>query len=155
MRRPTFRPLLTRLEPRDLPATGVAKLVATPSLLSPPDNRLVRVEVTGRVEENRLNVRPQVDFQVVDEYRRVEPSGRVKLTPVSASAYTFKFPVYLQARRSGQDKAGRQYYVIVVASDLDNAQGLVVPVLVPFRAVKSGPAMVRSSAHIKPRNEPR
>lgn len=146
MRRPKFQPSVQGLERRELLATAVSNLVAKPSLLSPPNNRFVNVEVTGTVFENRADLRPSVEFHVVDEYRRFEPSGKVKLSRVSTGVFEFKFTVVLQAKRASKDTAGRQYYVIVGATDPDNSQGLVVPVFVPYNKVSPKKSIVSSSA---------
>lgn len=149
MPRAKFRPAVTRLEPRELLATAVSNLVASPSVLTPPNNGFVRVVVTGNVVENRVKVLPNVDFTVVDEYRRYEPSGKIKLKKLTPTVYSFEFTVTLQAKRSSQDTAGRQYYVIVGTSDLDNSQGLIVPVLVPYNKLKPGQTIPRMSDQVK------
>ena len=153
MRRPKFRPSVTALESRELQATAVTDLTATPAILSPPNNRYVRVTITGNVLENRRKVIPDVDFRVTDEYRRIEPSGPVKLTRLSKIAFGFKFTITLQAKRASEYPAGRHYYVLVETSDLDNGQGLTIPVLVPLNKLKPGQTTVKSTVLMKPRTK--
>ncbi len=108
----------------------------------------MKVEIAGTVIETRKKLVPNVQFQVVDEYRRFQPSGPVRLTPIAgAKAWTYKFSIVLQATRSDQDKEGRQYFVNVGTSDLDNSQGITVPVLVPFKALKPGQVLKSTAQH--------
>lgn len=143
-----FRPEVLGLESRELLATAVTSVVANHRFLTPPNNRFVSVEISGAVIETRKKVVPNVRFQVSDEYRRIEPSGPVHLTRIpGANAWTYKFPVVLQAKRSNQDTAGRHYYVLVGTSDLDNSQGITIPVLVPFKALKPGEIPKSTAEH--------
>jgi hypothetical protein len=133
-----FRPTVSGLEDRRLPATAVANLLITPSVLTPPNNRFVKVEVSGNILETATRIIPDVVFHVSDEYRRIEPSGRVILTGLSPTVYSFKFTITLQASRSSQDQDGRQYFVTVASTDRDGSQGHTLPVLVPQNALKPG-----------------
>lgn len=146
-----FRPVCGGLEPRELPATTVSKLIATPSILTPPNNRFVKVDVTGFVVESNKKVTPTAQYHLVDEYRRYEGQGRVKLTRIGPGGYSFAFSVIVQARRAQEDIAGRQYFVIVGSQDSQNAGGLVVGVLVPHDKVRPGQTVKTSSvSHMKP-----
>ena len=149
-----YRPSVVGLEPRDLPATAVASLVVTPAILSPPNNRFVAVQVSGRVIESNPKARPGAQFHVIDEYARYQPSGKVTLTNETSTVYNFSFKVVLQARRAQQDIGGRQYNVIVGAQDDQNAQGLAVSVLVPHNKVNTTAGVQTSSiAHMRVRHK--
>ena len=147
-----FRPDVNRLEMRELLATAVSSLVVTPALLTPPNNRFVNVAVTGIVIESNKKVVPVTQFQVSDEYRRFEPGGRVVLNRLNPTTYSFKFKVVLQATRSSQDTAGRQYFVLVGVQDYQNGAGLTVPVLVPYKNLPPGHKVMSASAHMKVRS---
>src|SRR3954451_15250170 len=110
--RATSRRVREPLDSRELP-TLITTLTATlaPALLFPPNGRFVPVTVTGTVQEfnfaggrltqlapSQIKTPPTTNIQVVDEYRRVEPHGRIALTP-RAKDYTFTFTTYLQASR--------------------------------------------------------
>jgi hypothetical protein len=98
----------------DLTAPAVT-VSASPSLLRPPNGRMVPVTVSGTVTDNLSGVDPSsAAFAVVDEYGSVQPSGPVSLGPGGSYAFT----VLLQASRLDTDKDGRQYTITVSAKDL-------------------------------------
>lgn len=142
------RPGVEGLEVRDLPATAVASLVASPAVLNPPNNRFVAVTVRGVVIESSPKARPAARFQVSDEYRRYEPSGPVTLVKRTPTVYDFQFTVVLQARRVQQDTAGRHYFVNVGSEDSQNANGRTVAILVPHNKLKPGQTVPTSSARL-------
>ena len=145
-----FRPEIDSLENRKLLATAVATVIASPALLSPPNDRFVKVTVHGTVYETISKITPTAIFQVSDEYRQFEPGGKVVLNRTSPTSYAFRFSVTLQAHRSSQDYAGRQYFVLVGAQDFQNAHGLTIPVLVPFKAATTSQLLkATSSAQVR------
>jgi hypothetical protein len=89
---------------------------ATPSILWPPNGNLVTVTVSGTIQDNPGG--SGVDtlsacFFVVDQYRKVQPSGGVTV----ARDGTYSFTVQLKATREGNDPDGRVYNIAVNASD--------------------------------------
>ena len=89
---------------------------ATPSILWPPNGKLVTVTVSGTIQDNPggSGVNPHnTCFFVVDQYGKIQPSGRVTL----ASDGSYSFTVQLQASRDDNDPNGRRYTIDVSASD--------------------------------------
>lgn len=133
-RRPRrLRPAVAPLEERVAAAVDVAITSVQPQILFPVTNRLVPVTVTGFIVSTRPTA-PAVRYQVVDEYRRYEPGGRVELTPFPTGGYEFRTTILLPAAK-GDDAAGRQYNILVSASDQDNAYGRYAGVIVPGQPV--------------------
>ena len=113
---------------------GLYKITVVPQVLPPTSNgRFVPVTFFGQVKGTRPAATGY--FHVTDEYRRVEPSGDVTLTPAGKSlgfyVFDFRFTVDLQAKRSTNTPDGRHYDVLVGAADADNSDGKTVTVLVP------------------------
>ena len=146
--RRSFRPSLARLEARELLATAVSSITALPAILNPPNNRFVAVTITGFVIDSSAKETPHAQYQVTDEYRRFEPSGRVTLTKILPTVYKFKFSVVLQARRAQTDLNGRHYYVAVGAQDSQNAEGLTIGLLVPHDKLAPGTPPVSSTVQL-------
>lgn len=121
---------VTPLEGRCLMFAGATATV-TPDVLFPPNGRFVPVTVTGQVIETNKRLTPTASFQVIDEYRRVEPSGPITLVRRPDGNYDYSFTIRLQARRATQYPAGRRYYIIVAASDSEGGTGPTVAVQVP------------------------
>lgn len=136
-RRLRRRPLeVSTLETRTLTTITGISVTADTNILTPPDGRLVPVTVTGQVI-NDNTAAPVVAVQVIDEYRRVNTVSSIPLTRSeemngAPRPYLYSVTLHLEASRSDQDRAGRQYYVIITAKDADNGVGRVVPVIVPF-----------------------
>jgi hypothetical protein len=87
---------------------------ANPSILWPPNGQLVAVTISGMVVDELSGVDPNmVRFAVADEYGMHEPSGRI----IPRSDGTYTVTVSLEAARSGRDKDGRLYTIIVSARD--------------------------------------
>jgi hypothetical protein len=86
---------------------------ASPTSLWPPNHKMVSVHVTGTVTDASGGVPGSVSFHVVDEYGKVQPAGTAT---VDANG-NYSFNVSLQSSRLGQDKDGRQYRIIVTATD--------------------------------------
>ena len=102
--------------------------VARPNVLWPPNHKLVPVVVTGHVSDNLSRIEHVVTYQVVDEYREVQPGG----SAVVNARGNYRFVVDLQSSRLGQDKNGRQYVVLVTARDVAGnyaraSSGVLVP----------------------------
>jgi hypothetical protein len=115
---------------------------AMPVRLAPPNGRLVPVEVSGRVSSN-LPQRPSVTFRVIDEYRRVDRVGTLKLRRTAAIPklnyyeYTYSKRIPLPASVSSSDSSGRSYYILISAGDQENGQGKYLPVLVPLNGTRA------------------
>lgn len=129
-----YRPSCDSLESRDLTVVSSVTGIAMPNVLQPPGNRWVNVTVKGTVN-NTLRVRPQVNYQVIDDYRLVQPSGTVKLTRFyskpSDHRYSYEFKVRLPAQVADDDSSGRHFFVLVSAGDAQNGNGKYMPVWVP------------------------
>jgi hypothetical protein len=87
--------------------------MANPTSLWPPNHKFVPVTVSGHVTDASGGVPSMVSYRVVDSYGQVQPSG----TAVVHANGNYSFVVMLQASRLGQDKAGRNYSIIVTATD--------------------------------------
>lgn len=160
--RRAFRPALGKLEKRELLATTVSVLMATPATLNPPNNRFVAVRVFGNVIDSSPKATPHAVYQVTDQYRRIEPGGRVTLTKVTPTVYAFSFTVTLEARRGQADVGGRHYYIEVGSEDTQNAGGQTIAVYVPHDKLKPGHFPITSGfqlpthtpKHLPPANPP-
>lgn len=131
-----FRPEIGNLERRELMATAVSSLFVRPAILSPANGRYVTVTVSGKVTESSAKRTPGGQFHVIDEYARIQPHGKVVLTKIEPTIYSYSFTIKLQASRANSDSSGRQYNVIVGSQDDQNAHGLAVSVLVPHNSVE-------------------
>jgi hypothetical protein len=130
-------PEVCALEARELTTiTGFSPVTSSTQILTPPDGRRVPVTLTGAVSNDRPTP-PIVELHVIDEYRRVNtafrvPVGRLEIPERSDRVYSYSSTVLLEASRSDQDRAGRQYYLFITVEDEDNGGARVVPVVVPF-----------------------
>jgi FG-GAP-like repeat len=108
------------------PVVGIS---VSPNELWPSNGRLVPVTVFGTITDAGAGLDlPSATFVVSDEYGRVEPHGRVVLSPSG----DYSVDVTLQASRVGSDQNGRLYRVTVVAKDLAGNIGRAgVDVIVP------------------------
>jgi hypothetical protein len=84
----------------------------TPTVLWPPNGKMVPVTLSGTITDTGCNV-TSAAYAVTDEYGHVQPSGAVTLGAGGA----YSFTVLLQASRLGTDLAGRLYTVSVRASN--------------------------------------
>jgi len=101
---------------------------ASPSSLWPPNHKFVPVTVSGHVSDASGGVPGFVSYRVVDEYGQVQPSGTAR---VDANG-NYSFVVRLQSSRLGQDKDGRQYTILVAATDeAGNSGSTATSVVVP------------------------
>lgn len=126
-------PEVVTLEGRRLLSLSVTALEVTPSVLWPPNGRFVPVTVTGKLlqfeivtvnDKSKVIVRSlpgerRANFQVTDEYRRIEPHGPVHLVDDGDGKYSFAFTIKLQASRVTEYPAGRRYYITFGAMDRD------------------------------------
>lgn len=103
-------------------------LSLTPSVLWPPDGRMVPVLVSGSIADDVSGVSAgSAAFAVQDSYDVVHASGAITL---SNGSYSFTVP--LPAARRGTDPNGRTYTVIVTAQDkAGNAGSSSATVIVP------------------------
>lgn len=133
-----YRPSCDSLESRDLTVVTSVTGIANPNVLQPPGNRWVTVSVKGTVN-NTLKVRPSVNYQVIDDYRIVQPAARVKLTPYfnkpSDHRYTYEFTVKLPAQVASSNTGGRHFFILVSAGDAQNGAGKYMPVWVPLKPI--------------------
>jgi hypothetical protein len=89
-------------------------VAASLSRLWPADGKMLTDTISGLVRDQLSGVAPgSVTFRVIDEYGEIQPAGPVSLQ----SDGTFSFVVMLEARRLGADQSGRDYRVVVTASD--------------------------------------
>jgi hypothetical protein len=132
-RAPARRPTLDVLETRELLTFTGFTADNRPKILFPANTRFVPIVITGTVNILEKRLVPQLNFQVVDEYRLIQPSGPVKARRLEGQpgAFTFSFTVSLQAKVRAHDRFGRQYFITVAARDSKGSVGKVLPVLVP------------------------
>jgi hypothetical protein len=109
-------------------------IAASPTVLSPPNRRLVTVTVSGAITDGDNGSGVQAStYQVLDEYGQIQPSGSVTLGQDGEYAFT----VVLQASRQGNDRDGRLHTIEVSATDDAGNQGVAsatvtVPLSKPF-----------------------
>lgn len=116
-------------------AVDVAIDTVEPQILTPVNNRLVPVVVSGFAVSTRPGNVPFTRFQVIDEYRQFEPSGRITLERINADSFRYSFTVNLPASKGTNDSVGRQFNILVITSDQDNAAGKYKGVIVPGEPV--------------------
>ena len=132
------RPELTVLEARTVMNATVLSIAASPNALWPPNGRLVPVTVSGVIHDDDGNG-IGANYRVRDEYGAVQPRGPVALSENPNGTFSYSFSVLLQARRSGQDRDGRQYQIVVTAFDDHSSDRAVTVVTVPHdRGNRSG-----------------
>jgi len=90
---------------------------ADPDNLWPANKKPVRVRVTGTVVDNVGVVSAR--YVVTDEYGKPQPSGPITL----AANGSFKFTVSLAAVREPKDKDGRDYTIVILATDAAGNEG--------------------------------
>lgn len=109
--------------------TGPALSLKTPapSILWPPDARMVDVRITGNADDGLSGIE-SLSYTVDDEYNRIGGAGSVTANADGG----FTFTVRLKAARLGNDRTGRVYTVNVTAVDAaGNATTRSVRVFVP------------------------
>jgi hypothetical protein len=141
-------PELTPLEDRMLLYFSV-EATAVPSTLWPPNGRFVPVTISGTLREfsiqgnkpifQKLGGPKKANFQVVDEYRRDEPQGPIQMVDAGGGKYTFSVTVNLEAERADEFAAGRRYYVVVGARDVNGWGSDIATVQVPHSLKDRGP----------------
>jgi Tol biopolymer transport system component len=92
----------------------VVSVSAKPSILWPPDGKMVPVTISGKMADNLSGIDPSTTvFAVSDQYGAVQPSGIVSVA--ADGSYSIQLP--LEARRDGQDPNGRLYTITISAQD--------------------------------------
>lgn len=140
-------PVLDPLERRECLLFAV-KASITPAPLWPPNNQFVPVTISGTFTEYKvggpkpiqmnLGGAKKANFQVTDEYRQDEPFGPIKMIDKGHGVYDFSVTFHLQASRSTEFPAGRRYYIVVGAKDVDGWAGKTVHVQVPISLTDRG-----------------
>lgn len=101
---------------------------AQPTTLWPPNHKFNTVTVSGTAIDFDSGINgSRVFYSVRDEYGQVQPRGSTSVNPDG----TYAFNVQLQASRTGQDRNGRQYTILVTAQSgagLSTAQTAIVTV---------------------------
>ena len=92
--------------------TPVITVSTNPSLLWPPNGKMVPVVVSGTITDTGCTVITAA-YALTDEYGEVQPSGPVTL----GSDGFYSFTVFLKSSRIGADSDGRVYTVTVRAED--------------------------------------
>ena len=99
----------------------VVKISANPTILWPPNGKLVSVKISGAISDPDSGIKPSsAEYAVEDEYRLIEPYGKVALD----SAGNYSFTILLRASREGGDRDGRQYTIRVSAWDNAGNRGV-------------------------------
>jgi hypothetical protein len=116
------------------------------------------VTILGQIASTRDEVTDGF-FRVTDQYRQYEPYGDVALTPLGPSGgyyrFGFQFNVTLRAEaRSNTPSGGRQYFVLVGATDDDNTEGRTITVFVPGVSGPTPGAAFRPRTPPPPRGRP-
>ncbi len=139
-RRRTFRPVITRLEDRRVLATGVNIMSVLPNILIPPKGQYIPVLVQGYVTRSNTTETPLVRYQVVDQYHRYEPYGKVTaMKLVNPNEFRYAVTIPLLASRStlnGPNAIGRQYSILVVSTDSQDSSSAYAGAIVPLNAHK-------------------
>ncbi len=92
----------------------VVTIAAAPATLWPPNGNMVPVTISGSINDATSGVDTgRLAFAVTDEYGIVQPSGSVTLAPDGS----YSFTILLQASRRDDDFDGRQYTIVVSATD--------------------------------------
>jgi hypothetical protein len=95
-------------------APPVVTVSADPTMLWPPNGKMVPVTVSGAMTDACSAVKASTaEYSVVDEYGEVQPSGPVTL----GAGERYSFTILLEASRLGSDKNGRTYTIKVSAKD--------------------------------------
>jgi uncharacterized lipoprotein YddW (UPF0748 family) len=106
------------------------KLTANPSMIWPPNGKIVTVTLSGALTDTGTGLRG-VTLRVLDEYGAVQPS----IDPVDGegqSLVEFSRTVELEASRRGNDRDGRTYTIEALVTDgACNTTTLRTTVVVP------------------------
>ena len=148
-------PAVDPLESRMLMYFSLTPTSVVPSTLWPPNGRFVPVTVSGSATEfsivgvahpkqviGQLPGGQKGQFQVVDEYRVIEPSGPMTLVNEANGHFNYSFTIDLQASRNDKAIAGRRYYITVELHDSDGWFGQTVAVQVPHSLTQRGPGPI-------------
>lgn len=99
----------------------VVTLSVTPSLIWPPNDRMVPITVRGKITDAASGVLAStVEYTVKDEYGLVQPNGHITLD----GAGNYSFTLLLRASRDGKDSDGRTYHIQVSAYDNAGNRGV-------------------------------
>ena len=100
----------------------VTTLEQSPSVLWPPNGKLVPVDISGTMTDNGSGIDPSTAaFHVVDQYGAIQPAGSIAVMP--SGSYALR--VLLEASRHGQDRDGRRYEIWVTVADRAGNQSSV------------------------------
>jgi len=100
-------------DPQDTTPPVITTSVS-PSILWPPNGRMVPVTISGTITDTGSGVDPSsATFHVKDEYGIVHPSGPVEVNDDGS----YRVQVLLASSRHGSDLDGRTYTVTVNATD--------------------------------------
>jgi hypothetical protein len=92
----------------------VITVSASPSVLWPPNGKMVPVTLSGTMTVTACAAKPTVlSYTVGDEYGLVQPAGSI----VPDADGAFSVGIELQASRRGDDRNGRQYTITVTAAN--------------------------------------
>jgi hypothetical protein len=110
----------------DNEAPSAVTATVTPSLLWPPDGRIVNVLVSGEAFDAQSGA-ARLSWRVADEYGKHQPTGTVAL----AGNGPFAFHVPILVDRLGTDKNGRFYTIHITVFDAaGNPLGMQKPPVV-------------------------
>jgi len=92
----------------------VLTVSASPSRLFPPNHKIIRATISGHVSDASGGVPNSVRYTILDEQNPSRPTTGTARVDANGD---YAFTVPLQASRSGQDKDGRQYTIVVSSTD--------------------------------------
>jgi len=91
------------------------------------------VTIAGTVNDNRPTP-PVIRFQVIDSFGIHQPHGTITPQAFAPGEYLFSTRIGLSLRRHLGTQSGRQFRIMVVASDTDNTQSATALVRLAARA---------------------
>jgi hypothetical protein len=140
------------LEGRVLATVTGLTAQASPTILWHPSAReqpkqvqnqtIVPVTIAGQLNDT-AGPAPAIAFHVIDEYGVDQPSGFVVPQALGGGLFLYSTRVGLQLSRHANDLNGRQYTIVVTASDGASSQTASAVVTVPHMRFNFGPSALR------------
>lgn len=106
------------------------------------NQRIVPVTIAGQLNESTSAV-PAVAFRVIDEYGVDQPRGFIAPQALGGGLFLYSTRIGLQLSRHANDPDGRQYTIIVTASDATSTSTASAVVTVPHLRFNFSPSSLR------------